>query len=138
MGKIDRKLMTLLTIMICQFRDLLLTSLLADILYGHCLHDRRLCIRKMLINRKMKHFQKCDFLLFSIHFTRIWAASGALYVSIKYTFCFMCSEKCLRNNSSHKCIGLFSTVFEKIITNATSRNFQKVGGVTQPLIFLQG
>ena len=62
--KLDRKLMTLLTIVICQFRDLMLTSLLADILYGHCQHDRCLCIRKMLMNRKMKHFQKCDFLLF--------------------------------------------------------------------------
>ena len=50
--------------MICQFSDLMLASLLADILYGHCPHDRRLCIRKMLMNRKIKHFQKCDFLLF--------------------------------------------------------------------------
>ena len=49
--------------MICQFRDLMVTSLLADILYGQCPHDRRLCIRKMLMNRKMKYFQKCDFLL---------------------------------------------------------------------------
>ena len=49
--------------MICQFRDLMLTSLLADILYGYCPHDRRLCIRKKLMNRKMKHFQKCDILL---------------------------------------------------------------------------
>ena len=56
--------MTLLTIMTCLFRDLILTSLLADILYGHCPHDRRLCIRKILMNRKMKYFQKCDFLLF--------------------------------------------------------------------------
>ena len=54
---------------------------------------------------------------------------------IEYTFCFICSEQCLRNNSSRKYIGLFKTVFKKIITNATTRNFQKVGGVTQPLIF---
>ena len=46
------------------FRDLMLTSLLADIRYGHCPHDRHLCIRKMLMNRKMKYLQKCDFLLF--------------------------------------------------------------------------
>ena len=46
------------------FRELMLTSLLADILYGHCPHDRRLCIRKMLMNRKTKYFQKCDFMLF--------------------------------------------------------------------------
>ena len=50
--------------MTCLFRDLMLTSLLADILYGHFPHDRRLCIRKILIKRKMKYFQKCDFLLF--------------------------------------------------------------------------
>ena len=64
MEKIDRKLMSLLTIMTCLFRDLMLTSLLADILYGHCPHDRRLCIWKILMNGKMKYFQKCDFLQF--------------------------------------------------------------------------
>ena len=46
------------------FHDLMLTYLLADILYGLCPHDRRLCIRKMLMNRKMKYIQKCDFLVF--------------------------------------------------------------------------
>ena len=56
----------------------------------------------------------------------------------EYTFCFLCSEKCLRNNSSRKYIDLFQTVFKKIITDATTRNFQKVGGVTQPLIFHYG
>ena len=50
--------------MTCLFRDLMLTSLLADILYGHGLHDRRLFIQKILMNRKLKYFQKCDFLLF--------------------------------------------------------------------------
>ena len=50
--------------MTCLFRDLMLTSLLADILYDHCPHDRRLCIGKMMMNRKMKYFQKCDFLPF--------------------------------------------------------------------------
>ena len=107
-GKIDRKLMTLLIIMTYLFRDLMPTSLLADILYDHCPHDRRLCVRKILMNRKMKYFQKCDFLLFFyIFFSRIWVASGALYVPIEYTFCFICSEQCLRNNSSRKYIGLF-------------------------------
>ena len=57
---------------------------------------------------------------------------------IEYAFCFICCEKCLRNNSSGKHIGLFETVFKKIIADATTRNFQKVGGVTQPLIFHQG
>ena len=56
---------------------------------------------------------------------------------IEYSICFLCSEKCLRNNSSRNYIGLFSSVFKKIITDATTRNFQKVGGVTQPLIFHQ-
>ena len=41
---------------------------LLNILNGHCPHDSRLCILKMLLNRKMKHFQKCDFLLFSYTF----------------------------------------------------------------------
>ena len=50
--------------MTCLFCDLMLVSLLADILYGHCPHDRRSCIRKMLMNRKMKYFENCDFLLF--------------------------------------------------------------------------
>ena len=45
----------------------MLTSLLADILYGHCSHDRRLCMRKMLVNREMRYFQKYDF--FAIFYT---------------------------------------------------------------------
>ena len=56
---------------------------------------------------------------------------------IEYAFRFICSEQCLRNNSSRKYIGLFKTVFKKITTDATTRNFQKVGGVTQPIIFHQ-
>ena len=46
----------------------MLNSLLADILYNYCPHDKRLCTRKMLMNRKMKHCQKCDFLLFFFTF----------------------------------------------------------------------
>ena len=46
--------------MTCLFHDLMLTSLLVDILFGHCPHDRRICIRKMLMNRR----KKSDFLLF--------------------------------------------------------------------------
>ena len=57
---------------------------------------------------------------------------------IEYTFCFLCSEKCIRKKSSCKYIDLFSTVVKKIITDATICNFQKVGGVTQPLTFHQG
>ena len=66
--KIDRKLVTLFTTMTCQFSDLKLTSLMADILYGHCPHDRHLCIRKILINSEMKYFQKCEFLQFFLTF----------------------------------------------------------------------
>ena len=55
---------------------------------------------------------------------------------IEYTFCFICCEKCLRNNSSRKYIG-FLSVFMKIIADGNTRKFQKVGGVTQPLIFHQ-
>ena len=58
------KLVTLFTIMIYQFTDLVPTSLFADILYDHCSHDRRLCIRKILMNGEMAYFQKCDFLRF--------------------------------------------------------------------------
>ena len=50
--------------MACLFCDLMLTPLLTDILYGHCPYDRHLYIRKILMNRKMKYFQKYDFLLF--------------------------------------------------------------------------
>ena len=53
-GKIDRKLMTFFNIMACLFRDLMLTFLLADILYGHYPYGIRLCIWKTLMNRKIK------------------------------------------------------------------------------------
>ena len=66
--KIYRTLVILFTIIIYQFSDLVPTSLFADILYGHCSHDRRLCIRKILMTREMAYFQKCDFFRFAIHF----------------------------------------------------------------------
>ena len=50
--------------MTCQFRDLMLTFLLADILYDHCPHDRRVCIRKILMDTEIYYVQKYDFLLF--------------------------------------------------------------------------
>ena len=62
--QIDIKLMTLFPIMTSQFRDLMLTFLLADILYDHCPHDRRVCTRKILMDKDIKYFQKYDFLLF--------------------------------------------------------------------------
>ena len=45
-----------------------------------------------MMNREMANFQKCDFLQFSIRFTLILVASGALYVSIEYTLCFICHK----------------------------------------------
>ena len=59
-------------------------------------------------------------------------------MNIEYKFCFICSEKCMRNNLSCIYIDFFKTVFNTIITDATTRNFQKVGGVSQPLKFHQG
>ena len=79
--------------MIYQFRDLVPTSLFANILYDHCLHDRRLCIREMLMNGEMAYFQKCVFFaIFPYIFTINWVMSEAQYVPIEYTFCFICSE----------------------------------------------
>ena len=62
--KIDIKLMTLFPIMTCQFHDSMPTFFLADILYDHCPHDRRVCTRKILMDKEMKYFQKYAFLLF--------------------------------------------------------------------------
>ena len=49
---------------------------------------------------------------------------------IKYTFCFICSEQCIKIIPSCKKCGLFSSVFKKIILNNTTPTFQEVGGVT--------
>ena len=49
---------------------------------------------------------------------------------IKYIFCFICSEQCIKIISSRiKCF-LFSSVFKKIIANNTTPTFLEVGGVT--------
>ena len=47
-----------------------------------------------------------------------------------YTFCFICSEQCIKIISSRKNCGLFSSVFKKIIPNNTTSTFLEVGGVT--------
>ena len=57
---------------------------------------------------------------------------------IEYMFCFICSEQCIKIISSRKKCGLFSSVFKKIIPNNTTPTFQEVGGVTKPLIFVDG
>ena len=74
-----------------------------------CLQPISCYIRKMLMNKEMACFQKCDFLRFSVHFTINWVTTGALYsyVPIEYIFCFLCSEKSMRNISSRKYIDLF-------------------------------
>ena len=51
-------------------------------------------------------------------------------MSIKYMFCFICSEQCITIISSCKKCGLFSSVFKKNIPNNTTPTFQEVGGVT--------
>ena len=50
--------------MTCQFSDLMLTSLLADIRYGHCLYDIRLCICKMLMNTENTFKRKAFWIFF--------------------------------------------------------------------------
>ena len=49
---------------------------------------------------------------------------------IEYMFCFICSKQCIKNISSHKKCGLFSSVYKKIIPNNTTPTFREVGGVT--------
>ena len=49
---------------------------------------------------------------------------------IEYMFCFICSEQCIKNISSPKKCGLFSSVVTKIIPNNTTPSFQELGGVT--------
>ena len=104
---IDRKSVTLSTIMTCQFSDLMLTSLLADILYGHCPHDRRLCIRKMLVSREMKYFQKCDFLLFFFTFLLEFGSPIEYTFRKMYEKQFVAKIYCLVYNCSqenyHRC-----------------------------------
>ena len=49
---------------------------------------------------------------------------------IEYTFCFICSEQCIKIISSRKKCGVFSFVFKKIIPNNTTPTLTEVGGVT--------
>ena len=49
---------------------------------------------------------------------------------IEYTFCFICSEQCIKIISPRKNCGLFSSVFKKIIPSNTTPTFLEVGGVT--------
>ena len=49
---------------------------------------------------------------------------------IEYTFCFICSEQCIKIISSRKKCGLFSSGFKKIIPINTTPTFQEVSGVT--------
>ena len=49
---------------------------------------------------------------------------------IKYMFCFIYSDQCIKSISSRKKCGLFSSVLKKNIPNNTTLTFQEVGGVT--------
>ena len=48
----------------------------------------------------------------------------------EYMFCFICSEQCIKINSSRKTCDLCSSVFKKIIPNNTTPTILEVGGVT--------
>ena len=48
---------------------------------------------------------------------------------------FVCSDQCMEIISLCKKCGLSSSAFKKIIPKNTTPTFQKVGGVTQSLIF---
>ena len=51
-------------------------------------------------------------------------------MSFEYMFFFICSEQCMKINSTRKKCDLFSSVFKKILLNNTTPTFQEVGGVT--------
>ena len=70
------------------------------------------------------------FSIFLYTFTINCDNTGAQKMPIEYTFCFICSEQCIKIISSRKKCGLFSSVFKKIIPNNTTSTFQEVGGVT--------
>ena len=70
------------------------------------------------------------FSTFLYYFTINCVTAGARKMSIKYMFCFICREQCIKIISSRKKCGLFSSVFKKIIPNNTTPSFQEVGGVT--------
>ena len=56
---------------------------------------------------------------------------------VEYMFCFTCSEQCIKIISSHKKVGLFSSVFKKIIPTNTTPTFTEVGGVLNPSQFVE-
>ena len=70
------------------------------------------------------------FSIFLYTFTINPDTTGARKMPIGYMFCFICSKQCIKNISSHKKCGLFSSVFMKIIPNNTTPTFQEVGGIT--------
>ena len=67
---------------------------------------------------------------FHYAFTINCVTTGARKMPIKYMFCFICSEQCIKIISSRKKCGLFSSVFKKIIPNNTTPTFTEVDGVT--------
>ena len=67
---------------------------------------------------------------FLFTFTINCVSTGARKMPIEYTFCFICSEQCIKIISSRKKCGLSGSVIKKIIPNNTTPTFQEVGGVT--------
>ena len=53
-------------------------------------------------------------------------------------FILFAANNVLKTFCLAKNVDLFSSVFKKIIPDATTPTFQEVGGVTQPLIFVEG
>lgn len=100
-------------LMICQFNHLVATSFLADILYGHCPGNRSLCIRKIMINGKNVIVSKTWLLhLFSAFCYNLGRYRSTICAYFN-SFCFICSEKCTKNDSSRKYIVLFQKCIRK-------------------------
>ena len=49
---------------------------------------------------------------------------------IEYMFCFICSEQCIKIDSSLNNCGLFSSILKKTVPYNTTPTFLEVGGVT--------
>ena len=55
---------------------------------------------------------------------------------LSFSFALFC-EKCMKKYFVTQYVDLFCSVFNKIISHASTPYIQKVGGVTSPLIFHQ-
>ena len=55
-------------------------------------------------------------------------------MSIKYMFCFICSEQCIKIISWREKCGLFGSVFKKIIPNNTTPTRSGWGNLTPHIL----